>query len=264
MAVLVVLALCSAVASAVRGLWSPCGLSVLSSINPVAERARAHRYWLTAAWYVAGAAVGGLALGGGCALAATGYSLLSADALVTWISAAVAAVVVLASDVGAFGVALPTNPRQLNVSWLTTYRRWVYAGGFGVQIGTGFATYIMSGATYLTAFLAVLTARPATALGIGVTFGTCRGVAVLVAARARTPERLRSVVAWVDAASPWSVAVVRLVVAAVACTASWYAGGPIAAAAAAAVVLVVLRVPRRGRVHARLSVATLPPASRVQ
>jgi hypothetical protein len=86
----------------------------------------------------------------------------------------------------------------------------------------------------------------------------------LVAARARTPERLRSVVAWVDAASPWSVAVVRLVVAAVACTASWYAGGPIAAAAAAAVVLAVLRVPRRGRVHARLSVATLPPASRVQ
>jgi hypothetical protein len=264
MTVLLVLALGTAVASAARGLWSPCGLSVLSSINPVAESARGHRYWLTVAWYVAGAAFGGVVLGGACALGAAGYQRLAASPAVTWALAALAAVVVLASDVGAFGVALPTNPRQVDVSWLTTYRRWVYAGGFGVQIGTGFATYIMSAATYLTALLAVLTARPAVALGIGVTFGTCRGIAVMVAARARTPERLRSVVARVDAASRWSVVAVRLVVAGVACTASWYAAGALAAAGAATGVLAVLLVPQRGRVRDRLPVATLPPASRVQ
>ena len=50
-----ILALDVAVVSAVRGMWSPCGLSMLSSLNPVSERARGNRYWATAAWYILGA-----------------------------------------------------------------------------------------------------------------------------------------------------------------------------------------------------------------
>ena len=64
------LAVAVATVAAVRGAWSPCGLSMLSSLNPVSERARGHRFWVTAAWYIAGAVLGGAVLGGGCALAA--------------------------------------------------------------------------------------------------------------------------------------------------------------------------------------------------
>ena len=52
-----------AVSAALRGMWSPCGLSMLSQLNPVTERGRGHRFALTAAWYVLGAVVGGAALG---------------------------------------------------------------------------------------------------------------------------------------------------------------------------------------------------------
>jgi len=52
-----------AVAAAVRSTWSPCGLSMLSTVTPVAERARGHRYWVTACWFLAGAVLGGATLG---------------------------------------------------------------------------------------------------------------------------------------------------------------------------------------------------------
>ena len=49
--------------------------------------------------------------------------------------------------------------------WLVKYRRWIYAGGYGVQIGTGFATYVMTAGVYLLLVLAGLTARPVEAFG---------------------------------------------------------------------------------------------------
>ena len=56
-----VLAFVVAAVAAARGMWSPCGLSMLSSLNPVSEQARGHRFWLTGCWYVAGAIAGGAA-----------------------------------------------------------------------------------------------------------------------------------------------------------------------------------------------------------
>ena len=41
-----------AVAAAVRSTWSPCGLSMLSTITPFGERAKGHSYRATAAWFV--------------------------------------------------------------------------------------------------------------------------------------------------------------------------------------------------------------------
>ena len=60
---LTVLALLVAAAAAIRSTWSPCGLSMLSTITPFSERGRGHRYAATCAWFIVGATVGGLALG---------------------------------------------------------------------------------------------------------------------------------------------------------------------------------------------------------
>ena len=51
------------VAAAVRSTWSPCGLSMLSTITPFGERGRGHAYRATATWFVVGAAGGGATLG---------------------------------------------------------------------------------------------------------------------------------------------------------------------------------------------------------
>ena len=68
---LFVIAATVAVVAATRSLWSPCGLSMLSTLNPVSERGRGHRYPLTAAWFLVGALTGGALLG---AVAAAGRS----------------------------------------------------------------------------------------------------------------------------------------------------------------------------------------------
>ena len=62
-----------AVAVTVRSTWSPCGLSMLSTVTPLAERGRGPPLRATAAWFVVGAIAGGATLGAGgwrCSLSA--------------------------------------------------------------------------------------------------------------------------------------------------------------------------------------------------
>jgi hypothetical protein len=231
------LLLLSAVVAAARGLWSPCGLSMLSSLNPVAERARGHRFWVTAAWYVLGAAVGGAVLGAGCAAGAFAVDRAGLPDTLEYSLALAAAVVAVAADLRIAGLRLPTHPRQVDERWLTTYRRWIYAGGYGVQIGTGFATYIMTAGTYLLAALAVLTGRPGEAFAAGVLFGVLRGAAIGLAGLARDPERLAGLMARVDAAAGPSVPVAAGAYVLVAAASAARLGGPVWALAAAAVLV---------------------------
>jgi hypothetical protein len=239
---LLILALLTATVAALRGMWSPCGLSMLSSLNPVAERARGHRFWVTALWYVGGAVVGGAVLGAVCAVLAAPVPRPSD---LTWVLVLAAALVAVASDTAVFGRSLPDHPRQVDERWLVRYRRWIYATGYGVQIGTGFATYIMTAAVYLTAALAVLTGSAREAFAIGVVFGAVRGLSIAVSAGARTPERLRAVhrrLAALAAPSLWFAIAAEVSVAAVA---GAVAGGPLVAVAVAVVGAAAALVPTR-------------------
>jgi uncharacterized membrane protein (UPF0136 family) len=174
-----------AIAAGVRGVWSPCGLSMLSTITPMGEQARGARYAWTAGWYVAGAVAGGTCLGAVLAIAArvspTGRSIVLT----------VAALVAMASDTRLLGFQLPVHRRQVNERWLDRYRPWVYGAGFGWQVGTGFATYIVTAANYVLVVLAIASRSPAIALLAGTTFGLTRGIAVFLTRDASTPEALR-------------------------------------------------------------------------
>lgn len=234
MTALLIVALVTAVAAAARGMWSPCGLSMLSSLNPVSERTRGNRFWVTVGWYVAGASAGGAALGAGCAVAAAGYARMHLSSTWTWSLALAGAVVAVLSDSALTPRSLPIHPRQVDERWLARYRRWIYAGGYGVQIGSGFATYIMTAAVYLTALLAVLTARPAPAFAIGLTFGVVRGLGILVTAGVRTPDQLRRLIGGIDARDRLSLRIAAAVAAAVGVTSAWFLAGPLFAAIVAA------------------------------
>ena len=214
------------VAAAIRGLWSPCGLSMLSALNPIAERARGHRFWVTALWYLAGAIAGGAVLGAGLAGGAWLVGLASWPAALTWSVALAGAAVAVASDLRLGGWQLPDHPRQVDERWLTTYRRWIYAGGFGVQIGAGFATYVMTAGVYLVAALAGLTASPWVAFGAGVLFGAVRGSSIVLAGWAQTPARLSALMARVDALTGASIALAVGASLAVAAVAGWALAGP--------------------------------------
>jgi hypothetical protein len=191
-----------AVVAAARSTYSPCGLSMLSSITPFGERARQHRYRVTAGWFVAGAVAGGATLGAVSAgLAVVTGQLGPAGPWRMGVGAALAAAAALI-DAGAFGPILPLIRRQVDDRWLARYRPWVYAGGFGWQVGVGFATYLMTAGGGLVVCLGGLSGSPLVALCLGVLFGLARGGTVFLTAGASSPVQLRALHRRLDAVGP--------------------------------------------------------------
>lgn len=250
-----------AVTCAVRGLWSPCGLSMVSTITPLSERSRGHRFWATATWFVIGGLIGGITLGVGAALAAALMALTGAGIAARAALLGVAALVTIASDLGVGGFRLPIHPRQVNETWLAQYRSWAYASGFGWQIGVGVATYIMTAGVYLVVAVGVLSASPLFAVAIGALFGAVRGLCVLAAARATTPARLRSLhgaLARHEPASRALALVGQSIVCAAALTVAPLAVGLVGAGIGLALVIAAFALPTASNVCA----VDAPPVTR--
>ena len=245
-ALLVALAAAVAVVAAARSTWSPCGLSMLSTITPMGERARRYTYGGTAAWFVVGAILGGATLGLGAAVLAAGVGALDFDTSTAVGIAGVLCLVTAASDAELGGRRLPGHRRQVNEMWLDRYRSWVYGAGFGWQIGVGLATFIVTAAVYLMIAVAALTGEPAVAFLVCTGFGLLRGLAVLLSRHATTPERLQALHRRFDALSvPSRVATIAAQLA-LAAVAAVVAGGPIAAAGVGVVAIAAV-IAARGR-----------------
>jgi hypothetical protein len=148
----------------------------------------------------------GSALGGAAAGAAAGFvgGLLQAAApagrSALWIAGGVA-LAGAAVDAGLTRALppagrLPGPRRQVNEEWLTTYRGWVTAAGFGVQLGFGVATIVSTAAIYALLFVAALFGSPRVGGLIGLTFGVARALPLLAAWRVRSPEALLRVDGW--------------------------------------------------------------------
>lgn len=240
------LALAVAAVSAIRGVWSPCGLSMLSSLTPMTEAGRGNRFNVTAAWFVVGGLVGGLSLGVLASIAAAGVATLDIPSTALAAAAAVVAVVTASIDMGLLGIDLPIFKRQVNDAWLRRYRSWVYGAGFGWQIGFGVATYIMTAGVLLTIALAVLSASPVVALIIGATFGLVRGAAVFIAKPATTPAALARVHQRLDDLAPVSRAAaawIQVLAAAVLASVAWT---PVVGLVLVGVAAVLTRKPSTG------------------
>jgi hypothetical protein len=185
-----VLAFVTAVAAATYSTWSPCGQSMLSQLNPLAEGSRGQRFRITATWFVLGALVGAAMLG--AAMAGLAAAVEGADLTLDAALGIAGAVALVGAAVDAR--LLPWSPpfirRQVNETWLPHYRGWVYGFGFGWQIGTGLTTYVMTAAVFGMIVLGALVASPWTAFGIAMAFGVVRGAAVFITDRCTTFERL--------------------------------------------------------------------------
>jgi hypothetical protein len=248
-ALLVLLASVIAVAAAMRSTWSPCGLSMLSTITPIGEQARRNRYSTSVGWFVTGAVLGGATLGATAALLAAGVAALDLSGQARVGVAAVLCAVCIASDLQLGGFRLPSHTRQVNETWLDQFRSWVYGGGFGWQIGVGLATYVTTAAVYLMIGLAALTASPLAALAIVTGFGLVRGLAVLLGRDLTTPQRMLDLHRRLEELLPTAqraIVLVQSVVLALAAGAAW---GPLPAAGLglAGLVAVVARRPRPAR-----------------
>jgi hypothetical protein len=209
---------------------------MLSQLTPLSERLRGHRYSWSVAWYLVGATLGGICLGGGICVLSVLWSSLALGRPLAIVGALVVVLLCAAADARILGVKLPDRPRQVDESWIDRYRPWVYAGSYGWQVGTGISTYVMTNATYALVVAGGLLLSPLQAILLGTLFGASRGAFILLGARGVSPERLRALHARLAAtsrASLW-VAIAAQFGVAIACAAAvtgvsgkWVAGSAV-------------------------------------
>lgn len=177
---------------------------MLSSIHPFGERSRNNRYALTVTAYVIGSLAGGIAAGAlfGSIGAVLHRLAAPGDALVLAIGLTLT-VVGLAFDLGIGGLRLPSLHRQVNEDWLTTYRNWVYGGGWGFQLGFGLMTIVPTASVYVLFSLIVLQGSLSGGIVLGALFGMVRSVMIFSMAKVDSPDQLhtahRTLQSWADA-----------------------------------------------------------------
>jgi hypothetical protein len=199
----------AAAAAGVTGAWSPCGFSMVETLAPQGYAGRMRVTVAACATFAVGALAGGAITFGGLALLGRA---LGASA------PAVAAAVALAAAIGeARGTRIvPQVRRQVPESWRRRMPVPLAAGLYGVLLGLGFTTFILTFAVWALAGVSVALGDPALGLAIGLAFGTGRLLPVVVlapagggalhAAMAERPRILRSLRA-VDAVALTACAV---------------------------------------------------------
>ncbi len=159
---------------------------MLSSIHPLGERGRHNRWAVTVTAFTIGAVASGGAVG--LALGAIGSGVLPIGSTGLLVATAVGVLAAGAFDLAA--VKPPGPARQVNETWIGAFRGWVYGGAFGLELGLGFLTYVVTWSLYAMFLSALLTASPTRGMLVGATFGAGRSLSLLMAGLVDRPSRL--------------------------------------------------------------------------
>jgi hypothetical protein len=177
--VLSVAAVALALAGLVAGLtgtWSPCGFSMIDTLGPAGHAGGRRRTVASCATFALGAPLGGAITFG--ALAAIGAAITSEAALGVAVAIAVAA-----AALDALGIRIaPQLRRQVPESWRRVLPLPVAAFLYGILLGLGFTTYVLSFALPALAAISVAVADVQLGLILGVAFGVGRAVPIVVLA----------------------------------------------------------------------------------
>jgi hypothetical protein len=165
----------AALAAGVTGAWSPCGFSMVETLAPAGYAGRLRTTVVACATFAFGALAGGAVTFGGLGLLG---DALGAGA------PAVAALVAIAAAAGeARGARIvPQVRRQVPESWRRRMPLPLAAGLYGVLLGLGFTTFILSFAVWALAGMSVALGDPALGLAAGLAFGAGRALPVIALA----------------------------------------------------------------------------------
>jgi hypothetical protein len=169
----------TAFVAGVTGAWSPCGFSMVETLGSAAPRLGARVIRASCATFALGALAGGALTF--TALGALGR-LLGADDHAVGLVAAVA-IALLAALGEALGVrVVPQIRRQVPEPWRRVLPLPLAAGLYGVLLGLGFTTFVLTLAVWALAGIAVAIGSPLAGLAIGIGFGLGRALPVVVMA----------------------------------------------------------------------------------
>ncbi len=185
----------AALVAGVTGAWSPCGFSMVETLAPSGSAGRLRTTAVACATFTLGALAGGVLTFGGLALIG---AELGANAPYV---AAVIALLAAAGEARNLRI-VPQVRRQVPESWRRSMPVPLAAGLYGVLLGVGFTTFILTFAVWALAGISVATGDPVVGIAIGLAFGAGRALPVIAlapsgggalhAAMAERPRILRS------------------------------------------------------------------------
>jgi hypothetical protein len=171
--------LLTAFVAGVTGAWSPCGFSMVETLGSRRADAGGRTVATSCATFALGALAGGAITF--CALAALGAALGGAGSVAA-LTAATA--IALAAALGeALGVRIvPQIRRQVPEPWRRTLPLPLAAGLYGVLLGLGFTTFVLTLAVWALAGISVAIGDVQGGLLIGLGFGAGRALPVVLMA----------------------------------------------------------------------------------
>jgi hypothetical protein len=160
------------------GTWSPCGFSMIETIGPTGHTGGLRTTLAASATFAPFALLGGsitfllLALLG---------DLLGASGPARYVLAAALAIAAAAAEARGLRI-VPQVRRQLPVAWRSRLPMPLAAAGYGVLLGLGFTTFVLSYGVWALMGIVLLVADPVAGLVVGIAFGVGRALPIVLLA----------------------------------------------------------------------------------
>lgn len=161
------------------GTWSPCGFSMIETIGPTGHTGGLRTTLAAAATFAPFAVLGGAITFGLLALA--GEAVHGSAGTVGYVVAATVAGVAAIAEVRGVPI-VPQVRRQLPIGWRGSAPMPLASAGYGVLLGLGFTTFVLSYGVWALMGIALALGDPVAGLVIGVAFGAGRALPILVLA----------------------------------------------------------------------------------
>lgn len=158
---------------------------MLSSITPLGERSRNRNWMVTVIFFTIGAAAAGALVFGAAGWLGEAIGL---PGPLWWVGLGLIGAALVA-DVA--GLRPPGPRRQVDENWLGQYRGWVVGLGYGLQLGSGYATIVPAYVSWALLPLAAF-AGPLPGVLTGLAFGLGRSLLLVSGNRVRTTDALAS------------------------------------------------------------------------
>lgn len=175
----------AALIAGLAGAWSPCGFSMVDTLAPHGYAGRMRMTVVACAAFAAGALAGGAATFGGLALLGDALGAGGGAAVALAVGALLSAA---AGDAGGRRI-VPQIRRQVPESWRRFMPLPLAAALYGVLLGLGFTTFVLSFAVYALAAACVALGEPVVGLAVGLAFALGRIVPVVVLAPLQQVDR---------------------------------------------------------------------------
>ncbi len=161
------------------GTFSPCGLSAIDTIGPTGHTGGRRIIAAACATFLPGAVIGGVLTFGSLAL--LGELLHGAGGRAAYVVAAAIALLAAVLEVRGTRI-VPQIRRQLPEHWRRVMPMPLAAALYGVLLGLGFTTFVLSFGVWALAGVSLAVGDPSIGLLLGLAFGIGRAIPIVVLA----------------------------------------------------------------------------------